>query len=193
MDDVVIVAPEQGNRPGVVSQRSRCSSKRDCTLRPTKRPRFSMCGRASKPPAQNQSDAPASPYRVETAGEAAHQADDGEAAGGHDHEGGDRSIGQLVARLRPVGLRLQLAKKIFAPSLHQNGRRATFWRNISEPSSSADCTTTARRWQDLQSRGVTTAHPAERPVRAISPRCPAAFQTTASATRPRTTRRSSSG
>lgn len=125
---------------------------------------------------------------------ATHQADDGEAAGGHDHEGGDRSIGQLVARLRPVGLRLQSGEEdLRSLPLHQNGRRATLWRNISEPSSSADSTTTARRWQDLQSRGVTTAHPAERPVRAISPRCPAAFQTTASATRPRTTRRSSSG
>ena len=32
------------------------------------------------------------------------------------------------------------------------------WRNISEPSSSADFTTTARHWQDPQSRGVTTVN-----------------------------------
>lgn len=97
--------------------------------------------------------------------------------------------------------RRRISSKYFSPRTQakilmdrqKSQKERGIWRNISEPSSSADSTTTARRWQDLQSRGVTTAHPAERPVRAISPRCPAAFQTTASATRPRTTRRSSSG
>ena len=125
---------------------------------------------------------------------ATHQADDGEAAGGHDHEGGDRSIGQLVARLRPVGLRLQSGEEdLRSLPLHQNGRRATLWRNISEPSSSADSTTTARRWQDPQSRGVTTVNHIRAQAWAISPQCPEAFQTTASAIHPRTTQRSSSG
>ena len=125
---------------------------------------------------------------------ATHQADDGEAAGGHDHEGSDRPIGQFVARLRPMGLRLQSGEEdIRSLPLHQNGRRATLWRNISEPSSSADFTTTARRWQDPQSRGVTTVNHIQARVGAISPQCPEAFQTTASAIRPQTTQRSSSG
>ena len=40
MDDVVVIAPNKE------IAREWCSSKRDCTLRPTRRPRFSMCGRA---------------------------------------------------------------------------------------------------------------------------------------------------
>ena len=94
----------------------------------------------------------------------------------------------------PMGLRLQSGEEdIRSLPLHQNGRRATLWRNISEPSSSADFTTTARHWQDPQSRGVTTLNHIRARVGAISPQCPETFQTTASAIRPQTTQRSSSG
>ena len=45
MDDVVVIAPNKEIAREWLA-RSRCSSKRDCTLRQTRRPRFSMCGRA---------------------------------------------------------------------------------------------------------------------------------------------------
>ena len=47
--------------------------------------------------------------------------------------------------------------------------------------------------QDPQSRGVTTLNHIRARVGAISPQCPETFQTTASAIRPQTTQRSSSG
>ena len=105
------------------------------------------------------------PHRVQTAREAAYQSDGSEDEGRQDHAGGGRPGGQLVDRVRPVGQCLQSREEdIRALPLHQNGRRDPLWRNISEPSSSAASTTTARSSSGLQGRGVMTRHRPARPL-----------------------------
>ena len=100
-----------------------------------------------------------------TAGEAAHQSDGSEDEGRQDHAGGGRPGGQLVDRVRPVGQCLQSREEdIRALPLHQNGRSDPLWRNISEPSSSADSTTTAQSSSGPQGRGGLTRRRTARPA-----------------------------
>ena len=80
-----------------------------------------------------------------------------------------RPGGQLVARVSPGGLAPTISRRRYSrPTASSKRKERSLWRNISEPSSSADSTTTAQFSSGPQGRGVTDDTARQRLVMATS-------------------------